>query len=281
MDHVWAVILGIVQGVAEFLPISSSAHLTIIPWLFGIQGAYPALDTVQFDIALHAGSFVAVVIALWGDWIALARGVVRGERDDLRFVGFLLATSVPGVIAGVLLEEKAQTVFRTPLLIAVALMLFGVLLWAVDKYVPQTGQVFSEDSSLKATTHHEPVDAITWRTAILIGLAQAAAIVPGVSRSGATMTAGRALRLSREATAKYSFMAAAPIILGGALFGLRHVPLAELFSADWMLGFVAAVLSSLLLMRWMLSYVKKRSLAVFTWYRIAAGLLVIAVSLLR
>jgi len=280
MVHVWAVILGIVQGVAEFLPISSSAHLTIIPWLFGIQNTYPMLDTIQFDIALHAGSFIAILVALWPDWVGLVRGAVRGNRQDLRFAGFLLATSVPGAIAGVLLEEKAQTIFRTPLLIATSLMLFGVLLWAVDKYAPQTGEV-AVDSLLNDDDHHEPVDAMNWRTAILIGLAQAVAIIPGVSRSGATMTAGRAMRLSREATAKYSFMAAAPIILGGALFGLRHVPLAELFSADWLLGFVAAAVSSLLLMRWMLSYVKSHSFALFMWYRIAVGVLIIAVSVLR
>jgi undecaprenyl-diphosphatase len=280
MGHVWAAILGIVQGVAEFLPISSSAHLTIIPWLFGIQNSYPMLDTVQFDIALHAGSFVAVVVALWTDWVALATGVVHGNQRDLRFVGFLLATSVPGAIAGVLLEERAQTIFRTPLLIAASLMVFGVLLWAVDKYSPQTGDVSVESSAIQAV-HHEPVDAMTWRIAILIGVAQAAAIVPGVSRSGATMTAGRALRLSREATAKYSFMAAAPIIFGGAVFGLRHVPLTHMFSADWLLGFGAAAVSSLLLMRWMLSYVKSHSFAVFMWYRIVAGLLIIAVSFLR
>ena len=95
------------------------------------------------------------------------------------------------------------------------------------------------------------------------------------------MTAGRALKLSREATAKYSFMAAAPIILGGAVFGLRHVPLTELLSADWVLGFVAAAVSSLLLMRWMLSYVKGHSFAIFMWYRIATGLLIIAVAALR
>jgi len=268
------------KGVTEFLPISSSAHLTIIPWLFGIQNTYPVLDTIQFDIALHAGSLTAIVVALWADWVGLARGVVRGNREDLRFAGFLLATSVPGAIAGALLEEKAQTIFRAPLLIAASLMIFGVLLWAVDKYSPQTGQVTAV-SAADEGAHHEPVDAMNWRTAILIGLAQAAAIVPGVSRAGATMTAGRALRLSREATAKYSFMAAAPIVLGGALFGLRHVPLTELFSTEWALGFVAAAASSLLLMRWMLSYVKSHSFAVFMWYRIAAGLLIVAVSLLR
>ena len=279
MTHVWAVILGLVQGIAEFLPISSSAHLTLIPWIFGIQHTYPILDTIQFDIALHAGSFVAIVVALWPEWIALARGAMRGDRSDLRFLGFLLVTSIPGAIFGVLLEEKAQTVFRAPWLIGVTLIVFGVLLWAVDRYAPTTGEMVASDP--ESSAHHEPVDSMTWFKAAMIGLAQAAAIVPGVSRSGATMTAGRALGLSREATAKYSFMAAAPIILGGALFGLRHVPLHELVSLDWALGFTAAAIASLVLMRWMLAYVRHHTFTIFMWYRIVLGVLVIALYLVR
>ena len=279
MSHVWAVILGLVQGIAEFLPISSSAHLTLIPWVFGIQHAYPTLDTVQFDIALHAGSFVAIMLALWPDWISLAKGAVRGNRADLRFAGFLLVTSVPGALFGVLLEEKVQGAFRAPWLIGGSLIVFGILLWAVDKYAPTTGEVVVGDDSPE--THHEPVDSITWFKAALVGLAQAVALVPGVSRSGATMTAGRALGLSREATAKYSFMAAAPIILGGALFGLRHVPLNELVSLDWVLGFSAAAIASLALMRWMLSYVKHHTFTIFMWYRIGLGVFIIALYVLR
>ena len=279
MSHVWAVILGLVQGIAEFLPISSSAHLTLIPWVFGIQHAYPTLDTVQFDIALHAGSFVAIMLALWPDWISLAKGAVRGNRADLRFAGFLLVTSVPGALFGVLLEEKVQGAFRAPWLIGGSLIVFGILLWAVDKYAPTTGEVVVGDDS--PATHHEPVDSITWFKAVMVGLAQAVALVPGVSRSGATMTAGRALGLSREATAKYSFMAAAPIILGGALFGLRHVPLNELVSLDWVLGFSAAAIASLALMRWMLSYVKHHTFTIFMWYRIGLGVFIISLYLLR
>lgn len=279
MSHVWAVILGLVQGIAEFLPISSSAHLTLIPWVFGIQHAYPTLDTVQFDIALHAGSFVAIMLALWPDWISLAKGAVRGNRADLRFAGFLLVTSVPGALFGVLLEDKVQGAFRAPWLIGGSLIVFGILLWAVDKYAPTTGEVVVGDDS--PATHHEPVDSITWFKAVMVGLAQAVALVPGVSRSGATMTAGRALGLSREATAKYSFMAAAPIILGGALFGLRHVPLNELVSLDWVLGFSAAAIASLALMRWMLSYVKHHTFTIFMWYRIGLGVFIIALYLLR
>jgi undecaprenyl-diphosphatase len=263
--HVWAAVLGLVQGIAEFLPISSSAHLTLIPWAFGFQHAYPVLDSVQFDIALHAGSAVAIIIALWGDWVSLARGVVHREKADLRLLGFLLVTSIPGAIFGVLFEAQVQTAFRAPWLIGCTLIGFGVLLWAVDRFA----------------VRKDPFEKMTWGRSAWIGLAQAAAIVPGVSRSGATITAGRALGLSREAIARYSFMAALPIIAGGAVFGLRHTALSELFSIDWVLGFTMALLSSIVLMRWMLAYVRTHSFAVFMWYRIALGVAVIALFLVR
>jgi len=152
-----------------------------------------------------------------------------------------------------------------PLVVGLALILFGVLLWAVDKY----------------TTRQQPLEKMNWLRALLIGLAQAVALIPGVSRSGATMTAGRATGLSREAVAKYSFMAALPIIAGAALFGLKDVPLSTLFSLDWVIGFVASLVSSALLMRWMLAYVKRHSFAVFMWYRIVLGVAVIALFLVR
>ncbi|NTW27856.1 MAG: undecaprenyl-diphosphate phosphatase [Coriobacteriia bacterium] len=291
MTHVWAVVLGFVQGVAEFLPISSTAHLKLVPWIFEIQKQYPVLASAQFDIALHAGSFVAILLALWGDWVGLLRSAVqparpRKRRDAgttdadnpfrdpssaRRFIGFLLATSIPGAIIGVLFDSKIEKYSSplefhfAPLLIGVALILFGVLLWAVDRYVGR----------------QDPLAKMTWGKAALIGLAQAAALLPGVSRSGATMTTGRALGLSRDATARYSFMAALPIIGGAALFGLRDVPLNQLLSLDWVLGFIAAAASSLLFMRLMLSYVRKHSFAVFMWYRIALGVFVIALFFLR
>lgn len=302
MGHFWAIVLGVAQGVAEFLPISSTAHLKMIPWLFGLEGQYAFLvdanKAAAFDIALHAGSFVAILFALWGDWVDLAKSAVGRPRPQRRtkrarfseaasgaeplellpdpmrdtafarrFLLFLLVTSVPGALFGVALEgsiEKYSTpmAFRwAPVVVGVCLIAFGVLLWAVDRFAAKD----------------EPIESMTWGKALAIGLAQALALVPGVSRSGSTMTAGRALGLSRDATARYSFMAALPIIGGAALFGLRDIPLGELLSVDWVLGFLAAAVSSVLLMRWMLGYVRNHSFAIFMWYRIAAGILLIAV----
>ncbi len=275
MAHLWAAVLGIVQGIAEFLPISSTAHLKLIPWVFQIQGAYAFLADAQaaqaFDIALHAGSAVAILIALWADWRQLLTDAIARRRSAWTFIGFLLLTSVPGAIFGVLFDAKIEVYsspadFRwAPLVVGIALILFGVLLWAVDRY----------------TTRAQPLEKMNWLRALLIGLAQALALIPGVSRSGATMTAGRATGLSREAVAKYSFMAALPIIAGAAVFGLRDVPLSTLFSLDWAVGFIASFASSALLMRWMLRYVRTHSFAVFMWYRVVLGIAVIALFLVR
>lgn len=300
MTHVWAVLLGIAQGAAEFLPISSTAHLKMLPWLFGMND--PVLSSSTYDIALHAGSLIAILLALWGDWVDLVLSALGRPREQhsagragftekrvekrpgdfgpdplrdpvfaRRFLGFLLVTSIPGGLLGVLFESSVErystpALFHgAPLVVGISLILFGVLLYVVDRFM--------------APGHD--LDKMIVHQSLAIGLAQALALVPGVSRSGSTMTAGRAIGLSRQATARFSFMAAAPIIGGASLFGLRHVELSQLLSLDWVLGFMAAAVTSILLMRWMLDYVKNHSFAVFMWYRIVAGLLLIAVYFAR
>jgi undecaprenyl-diphosphatase len=257
------------------------------------------LSSTAFDIALHAGSFAAIVIALWRDWLDLIVAALGGSpskgADDLsddtlrqtgfarKFIGFLLLTSIPGALFGVLLSDKiewlstpdvvgsvssgvdAVTFHYAPLLLGVMLIVFGVALWASDHYVRR----------------EDPLVKLNWWKALVVGLAQAAALVPGVSRSGSTMMAGRWVGLKRDAVARYSFMAAMPIIGGAMVFGLKDVPIATLFSLDWVLGFLAAAISSVLVMRWMLSYVRNHSFAIFMWYRIALGLLVIALFFIR
>jgi undecaprenyl-diphosphatase len=286
LEVIWAAILGFVQGLTEFLPISSTAHLKMVPWVFGISTTYPTLSSPQFDIWLHVGSFLAILLALWPDWVALVTGAVRGaakgaadeDRFQLRFAGFLLVTTVPAAIAGALLESRIEkystpgtgpdAFHYAPLVVGVALIVFGVLLWAVDTYVPRG----------------EPVRKMTWLQALLIGIAQAFALIPGVSRSGATITAGRALGLKRDAIAKYSFMAALPIIGGAAVFGLRHVvtePNPSFFSAPWIVGFLASAVASVLAMRLMLGWVRNHSFAPFAVYRVVVGLMLIALFFVR
>lgn len=260
MATFWAIILGLLQGVTEFFPVSSSAHLTLLPWIFNFPD--PGLS---FDIALHLGTLIAILIALWADWLALAQGLLKKDKKSWRLVGFLLLTSIPGAIFGVLLESKAESAFRAPLLIAFNLVFFGIILWAADTY-------FAREKKMTD---------MKWPDALAIGLAQAVAIIPGVSRSGATITTGRALKYTREDAVKYSFMAALPIIAGAALFGLRHATAGEILSLPWVAGFLAAIISSIWAMKFLLKYVKTNNFNVFVWWRFALAALVVILFLIR
>jgi len=255
MNLLWAVILGGVQGLTEFFPVSSTAHLVLFPWMFKFSD--PGLS---FDIALHTGTFLAILFALKNDWISLAKSIFDKKMTfEKKLIGLLLLTSIPGAIFGYLLEDKAGTVFREPMIIAGTLVFFGVVLWGVDKMIKK----------------QEKIEKMNASSAFLVGISQAIAIIPGVSRSGATIAAGRALGFSREAAVKYSFMAALPIIFGATVFGLRNVNVAEIISTNWVLGFVASLIFSFFAIKFLLYYVKKYDFSIFLYYRIALAFIVI------
>jgi undecaprenyl-diphosphatase len=261
MEIIWAIILGLVQGVTEFLPISSSAHLSLFPYIFSFSD--PGL---AYNIALHGGSLLAIFVALRRDWVELIKGALKkGLNFEKKFIGFLLITTIPGGLAGYFFEELAATIFRNPLLSALNLVVFGALLVLVDRYIKKT----------------EEVEGMNPQKAFGVGLAQAVAIVPGVSRSGATITAGRFLGLSREAAVKYSFMAALPIISGATVFGLRDVTWGTLVSPVWSLGLIASFASSLWAIRFLTRYVKNNGFKLFMYYRFALAGLVVLLYFLR
>lgn len=279
-----AIILGIVQGLTEFLPISSSAHLVIVPWLFGWTD--PAIDGLTFDVALHLGTLVAILAYFWRDWIRLiaawfASVAQRKIGDDLdrRMAWYIVLACIPGGIAGFVFEDKVQTSFHiapipqaSMLAMAVVIALLGGLLWLADARA-ERGRTMG---SMKA------------KDAGLIGLAQALAIFPGVSRSGATITAGLALGLERPAAAKFSFLLSAPIIAGAGLksfldltksVGSGAVSGGEL--AIFPAGFLAAAVTGFFCVAFLMSYLKKHSTRVFAWYRFALAVLVAVVALAR
>lgn len=261
MNLFWAVILGGVQGLTEFFPVSSTAHLVLFPWIFKFSD--PGL---AFDIALHTGTFLAILFALKNDWVSLAKSVLDKKMTfERRLIVFLLLTSIPGAILGYLLEEKAKTVFRAPMIIAGTLVFFGVALWGVDKM----------------TKKQEKIEKMNATSAFLIGISQAVAIIPGVSRSGATITAGRVLGFSREAAVKYSFMAALPIIFGATVFGLRNASVAEITSTNWVLGFLASLIASFVAIKFLLYYVKKYDFSIFLYWRLALAAVVIFLIFLK
>ena len=256
-----ALVLGILQGLAEFLPISSSAHLALAPWAFG----WPE-PGLAVDVALHVGTLVAVLVYFRDEWIKLiaaALEIVRTQRiqtSEQKRVVFLLVATIPGGLAGVFLNDYAESSFRSPALIAVALAAMGVLLWLVDRMRPAT----------------RSLNEIRWSDAILIGVAQAAALLPGVSRSGATITAGRALDLDRGSAATFSFLMSMPIIAAAALFKVPHLLHSGGASLPLLVGVTASAVSGWLAIAIVMRYVRTNSYGVFAVYRVLLGAAVLA-----
>lgn len=262
MTILQAVILGLAQGLGEFLPISSSAHLVLIPWLF--RWTDPGLT---FDVALHVGTLVAVVLYFWKDWWQLIlKGFTDVRSAKGRLFWYLVIATVPGAIAGFLLEKKAESLFRSPLLIAIMLIFMGIILYWADRR-----------SSKKIETNH-----ITFGTSLFIGISQALAIIPGVSRSGITMTTGLLMGLTRESAARFSFLLSTPIIFGAAMVklpGLISDPSA--ITVDFMIGMVVSCITGIASIGFLLRYVQTKDFLPFAWYRFVLGVLVIVITVVR
>jgi undecaprenyl-diphosphatase len=264
-----AIVLGIVQGLGEFLPISSSAHLVVTPWLLGWPD--PGL---AFDVALHVGTLVAVLYAFAKDWariiMAAFQGLFSGRPFDAegRLLWLLALASVPGAIAGLALEDFADTTFRSPLLIAATMAGVGTVLLLADRHAAAT------------TTAGGEARVVTLRDAMLVGCAQALAIVPGVSRSGATISMALFLGYRREEAARFSFLLATPITLGAALHKVPAL-LGAPNSHIVFLGIVVSGIVGLLAIRVLLAYVRTRDYRPFVYYRWAFAAMLVIVYLVR
>lgn len=261
MTVLQALVLGVIQGLGEFLPISSSAHLVLTPWVFGWDD--PGL---VFDVALHMGTLFAVVAFFWRDWVELFNEAVIKRRSTQKasLFWYLLIATIPGAVAGYIFEEQAETVFRDPLIIAVMLIIMGLILYLVDR----------------RAVKRKNMNGISFADSLLIGLSQAFAIIPGVSRSGVTMTAGRALGLTRQTAARFSFLLSTPIIFGAGVMQLKDIA-----SSDINIAFITGVVSSavvgFLSIGFLLRYLSERSFTLFVWYRFLIGFAVIALVYVR
>lgn len=261
-----ALVLGILQGLAEFLPISSSAHLALAPWVFGWRD--PGL---AFDVALHVGTLVAVLWYFNQEWrnlaVAFARLVRtrRADTDEGRRVIYLVIATIPGALAGLALEDHAESTFRDPVLIALALMVMGVILWLVDRTAPNV----------------RPLSSMRWVDALLIGTGQMFAIIPGVSRSGSTITAGRALKFSREAAAVFSFLMSAPITFAAIVLKVPDALRETGISAPLIVGVVASAVSGWLAITVLLKLVARHGYALFAAYRLLLGAAILALAFSR
>ncbi|MDD2553787.1 MAG: undecaprenyl-diphosphate phosphatase [Desulfotomaculaceae bacterium] len=256
-----ALVMGVIQGLGEFLPISSSAHLVLAPWVFGWDA--PGLS---FDVALHMGTLVAVVAYFWRDWVELFSEAIIKRRSTKKasLFWYLLIATIPGALAGYILEEQAATVFRDPLLIATMLIIMGLILFLVDR----------------RAANRKEITSISFSDSLLIGLSQAFAIIPGVSRSGVTMTAGRALGLTRETAARFSFLLSTPIIFGAGVMQLKDIAAAGINLA-FITGVVTSAVVGFLAIGFLLKYLTQRSFAIFAWYRFLIGFAVIVLFYVR
>lgn len=273
------VVMGVVQGLGEFLPISSSAHLILVPWLFGWHGG--VIDSLTFDVALHIGTLVALVVYFWRDWLMLLRAVptllewvgakLQGNRKRTRsteehILSSVIISTIPGALIGVVLEKVAERSLRAPLLIALTLTIMGVLLYVVDRRRPQA----------------KPLEVVSWRDSLLIGLAQACALIPGVSRSGATITMGRYLTFDRHAAARYSFLLSAPITGAAVLLKLPDILSIPSSEIDvFVIGVLVSGVVGALAIGFLLDYIRRAGFGAFALYRILLALVVVIVYALR
>lgn len=261
-----AVILGLVQGFAELLPVSSSAHLALAPYFLNFQD--PGL---AFDVALHFGTLVALIWYFRAEWIEMIRStftVMRTRRIESvheRRALYLVVATIPAGIGGLLLEKYAETTFRSPVLIATTLAVMGVVLWAVDRY----------------SARSRALDELTMRDAIVVGLAQVVALVPGVSRSGSTITAGRFLHLDRPSAARFSFLMSMPITVAAVVLKVPDAIRTEGLSLPLVAGVLAAAISSWLSITVLLRYVSKHSFGVFAAYRLCVSAAVLITLAMR
>jgi undecaprenyl-diphosphatase len=263
-----AIVLGIVQGLTEFLPISSSGHLIVVPWLMGWH-----VQSLAFDVALHIGTLTAVLWAFAGDWWRMVSGAFRDlhqprpwQSPSLRLLASLALACVPAVIAGLLLQHWAESTFRSPALVAVTMAVMGIVLFLADR---------------RAEHGEGTVATVSYRDALLIGAAQALALVPGVSRSGSTISMALFLRYRREEAARFSFLLSTPITFAAAAKEVPALLHTDVAPGVVLAGIVAAALVGFAAIKGLLAYVRSRNYLPFVYYRLALAGLIVAVLFAR
>ena len=267
MTIVQSIILGIVQGLTEFLPISSSGHLNLFPWILGWQEM-----PESFDVALHIGTLLAIVIYFWKDWIGLIMGgynqtIKKKPSTEGKIFWYIVLSTIPAGILSLVLDKVADKIVGDNLdlemvLIAIALIVLGIVLYLVD-----------ERSKSKTNYEH-----ITFKQSLWIACSQAiAAAFPGTSRSGITMTTARYLGVDRESAAKYSFLLATPITLAAVIFDLKHFA----FDASFFVGILTSFIVGFLVIKFLMDYLKKGNFKYFAIYRVVIGVIVLGIYLIR
>ena len=272
-----AAFIGLLQGLTEFIPVSSSAHLELAPWIVG----WPAgglLSSLSFDVFLHLGTLLALLGYFARDWLRLLAAALASLRErrigpdpDRRLAWLVILATIPAAAIGFAGEDLINSALHAdadPVRLAIAgfVVIGAVALWLADRL----------------GSRRRGIDGLDAPSALVIGFSQALALLPGISRSGATITAGLALGLTRESAARFSFLLATPITLGAGLYGSRHLLDASHTGVEWLAlvaGFAAAAIAGALAIGFTLSWLRRRSVTIFSLYRLAfAGLIVALVA---
>lgn len=265
MDIFEILILGFIQGIAEFLPISSSAHLIIFRDIFGIGAGISSNMELTFDVALHFGTLLAIGVFFFWDFIKMIqKGFTKGVKDeDGKILWYLIAATIPAAIVGVLFEDAIENVIRSNyIVIALALAIMGIIIYLADKYSKQ----------------NKTIKKMTLKDAIIIGCSQVFALIPGFSRSGTTIATGRVLGLDRESAAKFSFFLSAPVVLGAVVLQLIKGSTWSVIVANmstFLLGIFVSFVTGLLCIKYLLKYLQKHNFKIFMIYRVVLSIIVV------
>jgi undecaprenyl-diphosphatase len=261
MTLVQALVLGAVQGVTEFLPISSSAHLILVPWFMGWSD-----QGLTFDVVLHAGTLIAILWFFWKDWLAMLLGVFQRDRNsqDSQAATFLLIVcgTVPAAVVGFLAQKTIETTLRSPFILSITLIGVALLLWLAER----------------VARREKDLGQVSVTDAFSIGGAQAFALIPGTSRSGITIATGLFRGLTREAAARFSFLLSAPITAGALLKKLLDLRTAGIPDADrlpMVFGFLSSLVIGYLTIKFLIRYLQRNTLQIFIVYRIALGVVIL------
>jgi undecaprenyl-diphosphatase len=272
MDILQAIILGMTQGLTEFLPVSSSAHLVLIPELLGVK------SNLAFDTLLHLGTLVAVVSYFWSDVIAIIKSFFSSlvdiarrrfiqeiKEDSFKRLSWLVIVgTIPAAFMGILLKSQFESLFSSVTAVGFFLLITGFLLWGAER-MPKGNKKIKE---------------MTFTDSLLVGIAQGFAIAPGISRSGATISTGLFLRFDRELAARYSFLLSIPAILGAALVQVKDLTYGfDVSTGVFIAGFLSAIIFGYLAIKFLMGYIKKRSLIIFAYYCWIVGAVSLVLSL--
>ena len=293
LEIIQSITIGAIQGITEFLPISSSGHLVLVPYL--LNWDYQGLS---FDVALHFGTVLAIIAYFWKDWItiitkAIIKSEIRNPKSEINsneqnskspelptpnsqlptnLLWQILVASIPAAIIGYFIKDIVESTLQSPILLAINLIFFGLLLWIADKYFISRYKIPFDSAQGKQD--------FGYKHSFIIGMAQAIALVPGVSRSGITMTAGRMIGLDRPSSARFSFLLGTPAMIGAFLFTARDLSINNLNLA-FILAVITSTLFGFVAIKYLLKYLVNNNFSIFAWYRIVLAIIVLMVFFLR